>query len=107
MSTLFIIKSAVMLVATVMAVIALVKLGKQKAHFQIYPDSIKKEYFKEVRMMTILNIVSVALIFSSFFTFDTNFFFIITLTSMFVTMNTLIQLSEDFGDFKDDQDNRK
>lgn len=107
MSTLLIIKSVVMLIATIMTVVALVKLGKQKAHFQIYPDSIKKDYFKEVRTMTVLNILSVLLIFLSFFTFETNFFFIIILTSMFLTINTLIQLSEDFGEFKDDKENRK
>lgn len=107
MSTLLIFKSAILLVATVMTVIALVKLGKQKAHFQIYPDAIKKEYFKEVRIMTVLNIVSVVLIFSSFFTFETNFYFIIILTSMFLTVNTLIQLSEDFGDFKNDKKDGK
>ncbi|PLS19664.1 hypothetical protein CVD28_04405 [Bacillus sp. M6-12] len=107
MDIMLIVKWLVLFLSTVSAVVALVRLGKKKTHFQIFPDSIKKEYFKEVRTMTILNILAVVLIFVAFLFIHSNFFFIIIIASMFLSINSLIQLYEDFGDLKDDDKKRK
>lgn len=103
----FIIKIFSIFLSAVLSIVALVKLGKKKEHFQIYPDSIKKEFLKETRFMTILNILSVAFIFISFFLIQSNLFFILVLTSMFLSANSLYQLYEEFGDFEDKEEKRK
>jgi UDP-N-acetylmuramyl pentapeptide phosphotransferase/UDP-N-acetylglucosamine-1-phosphate transferase len=102
LNTILIIKGFSILLSTILAVVALIRLAKKKTHFQIFPDSIKKEYFKEVRTMTILNILAVLLIFVAFAVIQKSYFFIIIIASMFLSINSLIQLYEDFGDFKDE-----
>lgn len=97
----FLLRSLCVLVATILVIIALVKLGKRKKHFQIFPDSIKREYFKEARLMTFLNIESVAFIFISCFLFNSPLFYILILLSIFLTIHSLINIDENFNDSHD------
>lgn len=101
MNLILILKGVSLLVSTVLVIIALVRLSKKKEHFQIFPDSIKKEYFKEVKLMTIMNIFSVVLILISFTLIKTNLFFIVSLVSMFLSINSILQLHEDFDEITD------
>jgi len=95
------IKIFFMLLAGIFTIYSLVKLSKRKTHFQLYPDSIKKEYLKEVRISTILNFISVVLILSSYFFLQSYLFFFPILFAMLLTAHSLSQLYEDFDDFKE------
>ncbi|WCK56952.1 hypothetical protein PP175_27565 (plasmid) [Aneurinibacillus sp. Ricciae_BoGa-3] len=107
MSILLIVKGILIVIATVLAIISLVRLSKKKKHFQIFPESIKKEYFKEARMMTILNLLSVAFIFVSFFLIHNNMFFLPVTLSLFLSLNALFAQEEDFGDLNNDKHTKK
>lgn len=94
-------KAILILVSVVTTIVALLKLGKKKKHFQIFPDSTKKELFKEARMVTILNIISVVFIFASAFVFYSSFFYILIIMSLLLAFNSIINIEENLTDFHD------
>lgn len=103
----FIIKGILILLAVSIVIFSLATIGKKKEHFQIFPDSIKKDYFKMARIMTILNILSVLLIFASLAIINSNFSYIVIVSSMFLSSTALYSFYEEFSDFFNTEKEKK
>lgn len=76
-------------------------IHKKKKHFQIFPDSLKKDYYKTIRMMSLANILSAVLILVAGYLFASNFTYILLVISMFLSVGALYGVYEELGDLDD------
>ena len=81
-------------------VYSLFSINDFKRKIQIFPDSLKNEYTKSVRGLTILCIISGLFLLASFALIQSNLFFILAGVSLFTSLGAISQLidkSEQFG----------
>lgn len=79
-------------------IFTLLTISKKKKHFQIFPDQIKKDFYKMVRMMSILSIVSAFLIIGACFIFSSNLMYILLVISLFLSASSLYALYDEFNE---------
>lgn len=104
LSTSMIIKLVLVFIAGGLIMYSLLAVNKKKKHFQIYPDSIKKDFYKSVRMMTILNVIASVLILVSCLFLYTNLFYVFLFLSAFLSIGALYALYDEFDEFNDDEE---
>ncbi|MGW8416472.1 hypothetical protein ACWGKP_20935 [Brevibacillus sp. NPDC055896] len=79
-------------------IFSLLTIAKKKKHFQIFPESIRKEYYKIVRNMTIANSISAILIIAGLYWFSTNFVYLLLIISMFLSVASIHSVYDEFGE---------
>jgi hypothetical protein len=96
-------KIVLMAVCTILVAVSLLSIGKKKKEFRIYPDSIKKDFYKVVRIGTIANAVSALLIIATCAVIEKNYAYLILLVSLFISVGALYSVYEQIGDIHDEK----
>lgn len=97
-------KMILFVVSTLITVYSLMLINKTKKHFQIFPDNLKKEYYKSLKSMTLLSFTSVIFVVTSFICLASSNFFILSGVSIFLSLcsisSTMDQIEglEGFGE---------
>lgn len=79
-------------------IFTLLTISRKKKKFQIFPDQIKKDFYKMVRNMSIASIVSAFLITGACFIFDSNLMYILLVVSLFLSVSSLYSLYDEFNE---------
>jgi len=98
------IKLVLIFLAGGLTIFSLLAVNKKKKHFQIYPDSIKKDFYKSVRTMTIMNVIGAVFILTSCLFLNTHLFFVFLFLSAFLSIGALYALYDEFDEFNDDEE---
>lgn len=83
------------------AVYSLIQMAKQKKHYQIFPDSIKKDLYRGSRMITIINIVSVVFILIAIAIHHSSFYYVPIFVSLLMSMSAIkaqIDQKKEYGE---------
>lgn len=90
-NTMLIIFSALILIKSLRCI------SDKKNTFQKYPDTIKKDYYAQIRIIAILNYISVAVLIAAALYMNSNLFLILLALSTFISVTSLSYIYEDFG----------
>ncbi|WPS85377.1 hypothetical protein SMD22_01745 (plasmid) [Brevibacillus halotolerans] len=77
---------------------SLLVIAKKKKHFQIFPESIRKDFYKMIRNMSIANCIATVLIIVGLFFFSTNSVYFLLVISMFLSVGSLYSVYDEFGE---------
>jgi hypothetical protein len=92
-------KIILLILSSLSVIFSLLVIAKKKKHFQIFPDDIKKDYYKTVRNMSIANGIASLLIILSLVFYQTNFVYFILVISMAISIGALYSIYDEFGEF--------
>lgn len=91
-----------LILETILVIWTLRQINKKKKYLQMFPDGFKDQYYKASRTMTLICTISVVLVLTSYTLIKTNYFFILSILSMFLSSHAILSIYEDFQDLEHD-----
>lgn len=88
---------------TILVLWSLLQVNKKKKYLQMFPDGFKEQYYKATKIMTLLNLIAVFFVLFSYLLIFTNYFFILSILSMFLSSHTILSIFEEFEDLESDK----
>lgn len=98
-------KYLILLLEVILVVWTLRQINKKKKYLQMFPDGFKDQYYKLSRTMTLICTISVVLVLISYVLIKTNYFYILSVLSMYLSSHAILSIYEDFQDLEHNEDN--
>lgn len=94
-------KIVVLLICYSLVITALVLAAREKKYIQVFPVVIQKDKYRDVRIITILNILAAVILVFSAISIKTNIFYVITMLAAFLSIGSINALFETMEPDKD------
>lgn len=89
----------ILLIAAIVLIYSLKNISRKKKYFQKYPDSVKKDFYKQIRLVSYLNYISTFFLVISTILMSTNLFLVFVVLSIFLSVNAISYLDDDYDNY--------